>query len=268
VSAKGMKSLFFVGQDILYSEASVDKKNTILVQTGNATVDEANSTGGSPAEWWQHVGFASRPSPVSSSGKNADAAQGIVINRSDFDIVVASRDTRYQSIYGSLKPGETCLYSTGSEGKSQARILLKDNGSINLFTSAGNATGGAGMGIFVDPAGSITMATPSKCALMLSDDGAKLFSPKGAVQITDASTKISSTGKVLISAPAIVLGGPAAMPVATLTDITALATAITTALALILPGPTTPGGAPAAAALTASMASITASMMAKRVSAD
>lgn len=229
MSVKGLKSIFRIGDDITTSEIDT-KTNTITFHTG----DVASKTPGWEAESWQHVGFASRPSSISGTGDSALAAQALVIPRSDYDIVFATRDTRFQDIYGALKPGETCLYGTGADGTAQGRLLIKDNGSINLFTSKGNVKGGDGMGVFIDPAGSITLAAPSKAALILNDDGAKLFNAAGAIQIADSVLKISSTAKVAISGPSIVLGGPAATPVVNLPEMTQLLAIIATMQAEIV----------------------------------
>lgn len=231
MSAKTLASIFAIGDDIVYSESDMAKKNTILLQTGDATVDQTNTTGGSTSEYWSHVGFASKPSPVSGSGKNADAAQSIGINCSDGNIIFATRDTRYQDIYANLKPGETAIYGTGADGGAQGRILIKQDGSINLFTTKGNSKGASAMGIFVSPSGSITAATPSGNALMMDDSGCKLFNSSDCINITGSGIKLVSGASISISAPAITLGGATALPVAigpnTVAAISALQTQIT-----------------------------------------
>ena len=259
--SKGIKSIFSLGDDVLFSECDPSKNNTIMVQVGDATVDAQNTTGGSPAEWWQHVGFASRPSPVSGTGKSADAAQAVVINHTHSDVVIASRDVRYQSIYGSLKQGETALYATGSDGKGQARILLKQDGSINLFTKKNNLSANKGLGLFIAAKeDSISLINSTGSAVQVDSSGTRMFSSAGSVDVGSA-VKITSTGAVNISGTSVVLGGAAAQPALNTIDLTALISAITAALGAV----TTPGGGPAVqAAWSAASAAVLAAAQTKR----
>jgi hypothetical protein len=130
--------------DVLTSTKDADT-GTIMYQLGNVTNSEVNSDG---AESWSHFGFASRPSEVQPSAD--DAPQVISIARSDRDLVVAERDVRGQEIYGQLSAGETCLYAAGQDATGQARILLKQDGGINLYSTQGNTSAGQGMGIFIN----------------------------------------------------------------------------------------------------------------------
>lgn len=119
---------------------------TILASLGSVTKGgNTNAPGTSDsqnAEFWQHVGFSSRPSnPVG----GVSACQAIAIRQNDRDVVICSRDIRTNSIYGNLNPGETCLWAAGADGNSQGRVIIKDNGSITIYTtddntSQGNAT--------------------------------------------------------------------------------------------------------------------------------
>ncbi len=201
MSAKGLKSIFYVGSDIMRTD--VEGPNTIMAQIGDAT----SGSSPEPSEWWQHVGFASRPSNVSGSGKNSDAAQAIVINRSDYDIVIASRDTRFQDIYGALKPGETCIYATGADGKAQGRILLKADGSVNLFTKKGNTDSGKAMGIFIDPAAdTISILNSKGYGLIISPDGCAVTAKDSALTLKGMDVSLIAKGKCQIDGGGIVLG--------------------------------------------------------------
>lgn len=264
--AKGFKSIIYAGEDILYTECDQTKNNSIMAQLGDATLDQQNTTGEDLSEWWQHIGFASRPSPVSGTGKSSDAAQAITINRSDHDIVIASRDVRSQGIYGALKPGETCLYATGKDGKGQPRILLKQDGSINLFTRKSNVESGVGMGLFISASGdSITAMNSTGAALQLTSAGSTLLSKDGAVAIASGSLKIASKGTVNISGTNVVLGGASAQPVLNTVDLASLITALTAAFGAI----TVPGGGPAvAAAWSAASAAVLAAAQIKRTSVE
>ncbi len=200
-----LKSIFYNGADILRTD--VEGPNTIMAQIGDATT----GTSPDPAEWWQHVGFASRPSDVSGSGQNADSAQAIVINRTDYDVVIASRDTRYQDIYGALKPGETCIYGTGSDGGAQGRVLIKQNGSINLYTTEGNVDGGQAMGIFINPDDdSITILNSAGFGLIINGDGVFLTAKDSALQLkASGDCSLIGKGKCQIDGGGICLGSTA-----------------------------------------------------------
>lgn len=124
-----------VGLDVL--NTTVDNSTQrILAQTGDV-VGETTDTDG--VEWWQHTGFASRPSKVEAGKK---AAQGVVLKTSDRDVCVASIDGRGLDLYGNLNYGETCLYAAGETGTAQARVILKQDGSISLFTTDTNTSEG------------------------------------------------------------------------------------------------------------------------------
>lgn len=200
-----LKSIFYAGADILRTD--VEGPNTLMAQIGDATT----SSSPEPAEWWQHVGFASRPSEVSGSGKNANSAQAIVIARTDYDIVIASRDTRFQDIYGALKPGETCMYGTGADGLAQGRILIKQNGSINLFTKEGNVDGGSAMGVFINPDDdSITILNSAGYGIIINGDGVAITAKDSALTLkSGGDVSLVGKGKTQIDGGGICLGSTA-----------------------------------------------------------
>jgi hypothetical protein len=123
---------FNFGVDVLVT--SINAVNGVLsAQLGNAVAGTVDSD---LAEWWQHVGFASRPA-VPTQGQ--PACQAAIIKQNDHDVVFATRDVRGTAIYGNLADGETCVYA----GASQARALFKADGSARLMTTDTNATTGA-----------------------------------------------------------------------------------------------------------------------------
>lgn len=130
-----LAGLVHVGLDILSTTISA-VTNKITAQTGDAI---RQSTDASDLEWWQHVGFASRPAkPI--AGKSA--AQCVVLKTSDRDAAIASQDVRGLAIYGNLKHGETCCYGAGEDGLSQGRAFFKDDGSVTLLTTNDNTPTG------------------------------------------------------------------------------------------------------------------------------
>jgi hypothetical protein len=146
-----------VGIDILntYLGASeTSPTGTILAQTGDVL---KQFTDCDQADWWQHVGFASRPSNVT-AGKAA--CQGVAFRASDRDVVICSRDTRTNQIYGNLGPGETCLFGAGADGESQGRVIVKDDGSVTLATTDDNTSAGNMTYLRIHPTKGLTFVAP------------------------------------------------------------------------------------------------------------
>lgn len=280
MGAPGLESAFEVGVDILSTSVS-DTTKKILAQTGSNTGEGQTSNDG--VEWWQHVGLASRPSDPE---KGKTAAQAVIVRQGTIDVAIASQDARGLALYGNLKAGETCLYAAGADGAAQARVLLKADGSINLFTKEGNATGGAGMGVFINADGSISIASHNGAAVLMGTDGSvKIFNGSGGVQVlADGSIKLASGAKVEISGASITMGGPAAMPIAMAVPVTTILAALQIEIAAVaaalvacmnIPGPILPPHGTAAAAATAAvgvgaavLAANTALVPTKRTSAD
>lgn len=156
MAAEQLEDLFDVGIDILTTE--ITSKGTLSAQTGDVVAEQVSSAN---CEWWQQVGFASRP-PKPQPG--VAACQGVTLNRGDRDIVIATKDLRSQAIYGNLKEGETCLYAAGPDGNGQGRVSLKADGSITLYTTDDNTPAGNGVYLklsrkslsFVAPWGKLT----------------------------------------------------------------------------------------------------------------
>lgn len=250
-----------VGLEILTSKVN-PKTRKILLQLGdvrNETTDTDN------AEQWQEVGFVSRASKPE-PGKAA--AQTVSVKCGDHDIVISTQDLRGLELAGQLDFGETCVYAPGEDGTAQARILLKKDGSINLFTKKGNATDGTGLGIFINTDGSISIVGPDGQALLLgADKSVKLFNGGGSVQVAaDGGVKITSTTKMSISAPSVVLGGsPLGAPVLNTTDLLAYSALVVTALNASL----APAASAASAAFTTAVTAMVAGLQAtKRTTAD
>lgn len=126
-----LSSLFKFGYDVL-STAIDTATNAISAQIGDVSAGVAEA---SEDEWWQHVGFASRPAKgVLGQG----ASQCIAITRSDRNAIIATRDARGFAIYGNLKDGETCVYAPAS----MARTFYKADGSVTHYTTADNTPEG------------------------------------------------------------------------------------------------------------------------------
>ena len=187
--------------DVLTSTKD-DKTGSLTYQLGNASSGEVKSDG---AESWAHFGLSSRPSEVQPNAE--DAPQVIAIARSDRDLVIAERDVRCQAIYGNLKAGETCLYAGGKDGLGQARILLKADGSVNLYTKQGNLAANQGIGILMNAADdSITITNSKGVGIRISNDGVQIIGKGGAAGIT-ISDKIDISSSNVSCPNLNVLGG-------------------------------------------------------------
>lgn len=127
------EDLYDVGVDVLATD--VADNGTVSAQTGSLLTEEVGSAN---AEWWQHVGFASRPARAQ---PDVGACQCVTLNRGDRDVCIASKDIRGQAIYGNLKDGEACVYAPGAQGK----VSFKADGSIALYTTDDNTPNGNGV---------------------------------------------------------------------------------------------------------------------------
>lgn len=126
--------IFYIGKNI-FNTILDGTTNSILAQIGNVVEGYVDAD---KSEVWQQTGFSSRCSPPVAG---ASAAECIAI-RGDRPRIIATRDVRSQAIYGNLKDGETCIYATGADGKAQGRVVIKQDGSINLFTTSDNTATG------------------------------------------------------------------------------------------------------------------------------
>lgn len=281
MSALGLENLFHVGVDILKTEVS-GETSSIMCQTGDAFSGDP----GSETVWMQHVGFASRPSKVSPDGNNLSCAQGVILKQSDYDVCIGTRDTRTQTIFASIKEGETAVFAAGGDGLSQAKILLKDDGSINLYTTDTNTTAGKSVYLrlatdglqFTAPWGTLTFDESGFHVLHSSGASFDLggiygvpgFDSAPLNTLTSYVTMQAGTISSQSSAQAFGVGAPLPLAgsVGTLSAISALQAQITslqTVIAAIVGAPTGPIGtaalAPQLPALAASAASVASSIL-------
>lgn len=206
MSAPDLRGMVHVGVDVLTTTVNAVTKK-ILAQLGDVhreTTDTDN------AEWWQHIGFASRPPKPEAKKK---AAQAVVIKAGDHDICVASQDLRGLDLYGALDHGETCLYAPGETGTGQARVLLKKNGSISLYTKVGNTSSGAGMIVQIDAENdAIRITNGAGHGLIIDPDGVRVFAKeKGGLTIdATGNCRLIATAQCQCDGATILLGSIAA----------------------------------------------------------
>lgn len=198
--AQNLGSIFQVGVDILKTTLSSTK--LILAQIGDVVSKTVESDGN---EWWQHVGFVSRP-PEASPG--VSASQAVAIERGDRNVIIASRDTRGASLSGSLQPGETCVYAAG-DGTGQGRILLKADGSVSVYTTDGNVAGGDAVMINAKASdSSISLATKHGC-FVIAEEGISIFHSGGSgIKIDENGVSLIGPTSQLISSQIKLGAGP------------------------------------------------------------
>lgn len=192
-----------IGLDVLRTVRDVATK-TVLAQLGDVVGEESEVD---DAEWWQSVGFVSRPSKPE-AGKSA--CQVVAIHDSGHVACIASRDLRGQELAGELKEGETCVYAPGADGKGQARALLKADGAISLYTRKGNAPDGQGMGLFIVANGDeIRLINSKGYGLVIDGDGVSLVAGGSGSALTlsaSGDATLVGTGKTQIDGSGVVLG--------------------------------------------------------------
>lgn len=225
MAAPSLKDQFLVGTDVLLTKLADNGK--ILAQIGCVGSGSGDASGASTAadnvEWWQHVGFASRPSKPD-PGKAA--AQAFVIRQGGNDIAIASQDVRSLAMYGALKDGETCIYAAGADGKAQARSLYKADGSIHHYTRKGNTEGGTGMAIIMDAtAGAITIVNDKGFGLIINSDGVMLTAGSAGLTLkSGGDITLAGTGQTQVDGAGVCLGSLAVPGVnSALTGVTGVA---------------------------------------------
>ncbi len=149
--ARGFSGFIKAGIDVL--NTTVNRiTGKILAQLGDVSREQADHDN---VEWWQHVGWASRPSKPDAGDKSA---QCVVMAMGDHDIAFASQDVRSLDQYGNLDFGEFCAYAGGDDGNAQGRVIGKKDGSVAIFTTEDNTKAGRSVYFRVAPDGFIWTA--------------------------------------------------------------------------------------------------------------
>jgi len=185
-----------IGHDIMTT--SVNQNNgAISAQIGDAVNGEVVCDN---AEWWQHVGFASRPSRAE---RGASACQVLSHETSGRDICYSSRDLRSQKAAAALKEGETIIFASGPNGAGTGSVHLHDDGSaarIDTIVKNGNGSGGADVKLSVSSDGTVTLDAGNGTNIVVSASG---------------SVNVSASASVSVDAPSVSLGGSGGIPVVT-----------------------------------------------------
>lgn len=169
MAARNLGTVWDRGADFVFFTRDA-KTNVVNCTFGDAATEKTESV---DAELWQQAGFASLPAKPT---KGASGAQVLFLRGGDRDAVIATRDARSASIYGQLTWGETALFATGEDGTGQARIFLKKDGSISLYTREGNTASGQGLIIQVDPqTDRIMLVNSLGYGIVIDTDGVKII---------------------------------------------------------------------------------------------
>jgi hypothetical protein len=175
-----MANAFNPGADVLGT--TQNEQGVILAQTGDVVGEEAHSDG---AEWWQHVGFASRPAKAEAG---ESACQAVTLEQGSNDVCIASRDIRGAGLYGRLGEGETCVYAGGPDNAGTCKVTLTNDGTATAI---------------------IAIADVIKLGAGASDPVA--LAPALQTWATSVNLALAAV-MALLNAPGPVMGAPAAVP--------------------------------------------------------
>jgi len=195
-----------VGADILNTTRNEETKS-ILAQIGDV---EAETVSADNVEMWSLPGFASRPQKAE-PGKSA--CQGLVLNEGGSGICFATKDLRGQEIAGNLKEGETCLYAPGADGTGQARVLLKGDSSMALFTRASATAKGMGLFLYAKE-DAIRLLNAAGNGLIIDNTGVYLVAGSQALKLElSGAASLLGAGQTQVDGASVVIGN-LAVPVA------------------------------------------------------
>lgn len=199
--APSLGAMIQVGIGILKTVRSA-KTKIIVAQTGDAQHETREAD---DMEWWQHVGFVSRPSkPIAGQS----SSEGVAVRRTDHDAIIASRDKRGMELAGELEDGETTIYAAGATGTGQARAILKANGDLHLYTRKGNTASGGGMTVQLDATNdTIRIINSVGHGMIVDADGVKIITPASAIVLgKDGVASMVGNTRSQIDGASVVLG--------------------------------------------------------------
>jgi hypothetical protein len=157
-----VQQMIQVGLDVLGTTVDAAAK-IIRANIGDVTHEDSEFDA---AEWWQHVGFASRPRKPE-PGKQS--AQVVTVRRSDFDACISSRDVRDGAVFSDLNHGETAIYAMGGDGAGTARVFLRADNTIEIKNvNASITVKPSGEIVIKNATGNVTLDASGKVALGLA----------------------------------------------------------------------------------------------------
>lgn len=202
-----LRGLLQFGFDILKTTIN-ETTRKITVQLGSVVGETIDSDG---ADLVQHYGFFSRM-PKAQPGKQA--AQAFVARAGDRDVVLGSQDMRGLELYGEAEDGDAGIYSAGEDGKGQARVICKKDGSIHLYTRKGNTPDGTGMTVQLDAQeGRILLLNDKGHGIVIDSDGVKVTSGTAAMTVdAEGNARLIATAQAQVDGAGMLLGATPIQP--------------------------------------------------------
>lgn len=174
--------------------------SVVIAQLGDILTERVHDDN---AEWWQHVGFSSRPAPPEAKKK---AAQTLSLRGPSAARIFASRDLR--GLPPDLADGETCVYSAANDGTIAARVTARSGGRIEVLTKAD----GSGANVVLDPSDdSMKLTNAAGFGITIDKNGITMTGPGGSqLQLAASGATLQSDGTLAVNGAVIQLGGSSA----------------------------------------------------------
>jgi len=149
--------------------------------------DEADAPDFGDAPLMQALGITSRPAPANENG----AAEGVVAfglpGVGTNGVIIGGRDVRNTKIYGNLKPGDTCLHSTGASQAAQV-LCKEEKQSVAAITKDSK---GKHMVFALEGKGDRAMLSAFGAAIQITRDGGiELRHGNGGIRIKDGVVNV------------------------------------------------------------------------------
>lgn len=127
---------------ILYAKAD-PRTGAVTCQTGDVKSGTVFDPDATVVQQWGLLALCAPPI------KGVSAPEGVTLNGTSVNVVIAGRSVRSAYLAGLIKQGETALFADGS----QAVALFKLDGSINLLTTHDNTKDGRNVNMRLGPDG-------------------------------------------------------------------------------------------------------------------
>ncbi len=199
-------------RDVFAVRGTTYAEGQTLYDLANPGEDEGVDVPQAPA--FGVYGLVSRPSAANDNG----LCEAITADVGGTNVVVATRDTRAESVVGKLAEGDVALWSVGNNC-----VLLKANGTVSIRhnAAAGGADawiqiesdgaikiGNAGGGIEITTAGKVTIYGSGGEAMAIGGGSVALTAPE--VKLQSATTMLhAAAARPLSFIPTSGVAGPA-----------------------------------------------------------
>jgi hypothetical protein len=102
---------------------TASKQSTSATNNALLTKSDVYSTN---AQMWLIIGVTSMPAAPPASNAT-DCAQSLSITKTDSEIIVATRDTRFQNFVSDIQPGDVYVYATGNGANAGIKVKAATN---------------------------------------------------------------------------------------------------------------------------------------------